>query len=107
MSFTKNTLIASIKKLSNELDTHYGAELNFRNHCYLRIAYDATIAKKWDLVIKRPFTKYANEIQLQKVIDLLLIYKTDTTKLLQDNEKSLNYRKKTITAKSNLILTLF
>ena len=107
MSFTKNILIATIKKLSNELDTHYSAELNFRNHCYLRIAYDATIAKKWNLVIKRPFTKYASEIQLQNAIDLLLVYKFDKKKLLKDNEKSLEFRKKTTPAKSNPTLTLF
>ena len=107
MNLTKNTLIATIKKLSNELDMYYDAELNFRNHCYLRIAYDVTVENKWDLIIKKPFTKYVNEMQLQRVIDLLLVYKLDKKSLLEDNQKSLNFRKNAIDFKINFNATLF
>ena len=107
MNLAKNTLVATIKKLSNELDIQYNNQLNFRNHCYLRIAYDVTVKNKWDLIIKKPFTKYANDSQLQLVIDLLLFYKIDTIKLLQDNEKSLKYRKNTNLSKIDSSISLF
>ena len=42
-------------QLANELENIYH-NLNFKNHCYLRIAYDNTIDAKWDTVINRPFT---------------------------------------------------
>lgn len=94
MNLNKNSLISDIKRLSNTLDTQYNLELNFRNHCYLRIAYDNTVQDKWDVIIKRPFTKYANEEQLTQVIQLLNTYVIDKDKLLIDNQQSLAFRKK-------------
>ena len=94
MYLNKIRVIAEIKRISNELETQYSVELNLRNHCFLRIAYDATFQNKWDLKIKRPFTKYANENQLQSAIDLLSIYKFDKKRLLEDNKRSLDFRKK-------------
>ena len=89
----KNMLIAEIKRLSNLLDTHYNLELNFRNHCYLRIAYDCTVNNKWDFIIKKPFIKYAGIVELNTAINLLNTYLIDKKKLLVDNDKSLSFRK--------------
>lgn len=92
MQNKKAQLILEIKRISNSLDIQYSKEFNFRNHCYLRISYDATVDDKWDNKIKKPFTKFANELQLQIVIDLLNLYSLDKEKLLADNKKSLHYR---------------
>ena len=80
-------------ELANELENIYH-NLNFKNHCYLRIAYDNTIDAKWDTVINRPFTINANLIQLNKAKWLLCLYKIDKELLLQHNKISLTYRQK-------------
>lgn len=79
--------------LSNVLDKQYNKELNFRNHCYLRIAFDAIVNNKWDTKVEKPFTKYASEAQLQSALALLNGYLLDKQLLLIDNEKSLAFRK--------------
>ena len=89
----KNNLIKEIKRLANLLDAYYGSELNFRNHCYLRIAYDCTMQSKWDLACKTPFIKYATNKNLQIAVALLNTYFIDKKRLLADNDKSLNFRK--------------
>mgnify|MGYP005843544331 CR=1 FL=1 len=90
----KNThLVTEIKQLANFLDTHYAAKLNFRNHCYLRIAFDNTVNDKWDAKVAKPFLKYAKNEQLQNVLHLLTTYLDDELLLLSDNEKSLAFRK--------------
>jgi hypothetical protein len=89
----KNLLALEIKNLANILDSQYRKELNLRNHCFLRIAYDNVVMDKWDKIMNRPFTKYANIEQLNQVSDLLKIYKLDTAKLVVDNKRSLYYRK--------------
>lgn len=94
MKQIENDLVSEIKKLSNQLDNHYKLELNFRNHCYLRIAYDITVKNKWDSIVKRPFTKYASEHQLQTVFNLLKQYVIDKEKLVHDNKISLEFREK-------------
>ena len=107
MTNQKNILIAEIKKLALNLDKHYDSEINFRNHCYLRIAYDCTVQNKWDLVLKKPFVKYANNRQLENTISLLNEYLEDKGKLLFDNEKSLKYRKIFNEKKPATVNTLF
>ncbi len=86
-------LAFDITVLSNVLDKHYNKELNFRNHCYLRIAFDATVNNKWDTKVGKPYTKYASEAQLQSALALLKGYLLDKQLLLMDNEKSLAFRK--------------
>lgn len=81
-----------ITVLSNVLEKHYSKELNFRNHCYLRIAFDATVNNKWDTKVGKPYTKYASEAQLQDALALLKGYLLDKQLLLIDNEKSLAFR---------------
>lgn len=83
-----------IKQIANELDVLYTKKFFFRNHCYLRIAYDTVLNQKWSDCIKKPFIDNATETQLQKVINLLLVYKTNEAKLLIDNNNSLKFRKK-------------
>ena len=107
MKQDKNDLISEIKKLSNQLDIQYNQELNFRNHCYLRIAYDNTVNNKWDITVKRPFTKYANEHQLETTLNFLKLYLSDKKRLLNDNEISLAFKKKDNDLKGLQIKTLF
>jgi hypothetical protein len=92
MSLNNITLIDEIKKISNALDAQYGIELNFRNHCYLRIAYDCVVDNKWDIEIKKPFVKYASNGQLRLALELLLTYQIDKKTLLEHNKKSLEFR---------------
>lgn len=92
MEHDKLFLVNEIKRLSNLLDVQYSNELNFRNHCYLRIAYDNTTQDKWDNKVAKPFVKYATNLQLQNTVKLLNIYLSDKLILLSDNDKSLNFR---------------
>ena len=82
-----------IAQLAKELEGIY-PDLNFRNHCYLRIAYDNAVDNKWDTVVNRPFTANANLIQLTRAKWFLGIYKTDKELLVKHNKISLTYRKK-------------
>jgi hypothetical protein len=88
---------ASIKneiiRLSNLLDKQFAAELNFRNHCYLRIAYDNSVKNKWDNLIAKPFIKNAKEAQLKKALELLNHYVLDKQLLLEHNNISLKFRR--------------
>ncbi len=94
MSQERSTLSDSIKKLADELDLQYRDETTWRNHCYLRIAYDNAVDNKWNTVIKSPFIEFATDKQLKDALSNLKIYKTNKTRLESDNEKSLEFRKK-------------
>lgn len=89
----KNEFVSEIKYLSSRLDAMYLKKLNLRNHCFLRIAYDMTVQDKWDFKVNKPFIKYATDEQLKSVISLLKAYLADENKLLEDNRKSLSFRK--------------
>ena len=86
----KNEII----RLSNLLDKQFAKELNFRNHCYLRIAYDNSVNNKWDKVVEKPFIKNAKSAQLKNALLLLNNYVSDKQLLLDHNKLSLNFRKK-------------
>ena len=88
----KNEII----RLSNSLDAQYAAELNFRNHCYLRIAYDNAVNNKWDNVIAKPFIKNANEDQLNSVVGFLKKYAINKDLLTKHNLLSLALRQKIV-----------
>ena len=88
-----DTLGKEIKRLSNTLEKQFETQLNFKNHCYLRIAYDNTANNKWDNVIAKPFIKNANEMQLKNAVFLLNKYTSDKELLLKHNLKSLGFRK--------------
>ena len=107
MNFEKNAIITEIKKLSNLLDAQYNSELNFRNHCYLRIAYDCALNNKWDLVVNKPFVNNADIKILLTVQNSLRTYINDKKQLLTDNEKSLYFRKKAKELKPPRTNTLF
>jgi hypothetical protein len=82
-----------IAQLANELESIY-PDLNFRNHCYLRIAYDNAVYCKWDTVVDKPFTKNGS-LEQRYIAELFLkTYKTDKKLLLEHNKISLTYRKK-------------
>jgi hypothetical protein len=80
-------------ELANSLEKQYN-DLNFRNHCYLRIAYDNTVQAKWDTVIEKPFVARASSSQINKANELLILYSKDKELLMQHNIKSLTYRNK-------------
>ena len=90
------SIINEIIRLSNFLDAHYASELNFRNHCYLRIAYDNTVNNKWDNVVAKPFIKKASEDQLNSVVELLKNYTINKDLLTKHNLLSLAFRQKSI-----------
>lgn len=94
MEQDKKELVNQIKGLSNYLDKLYNSRTNFRNHCYLRIAYDNTCGGKWDLLVSKPFVDNATTDQLATALDYLNRYKDDFTCLITDNKKSLKFRNK-------------
>ena len=89
-----NAVGNEIKRLSNTLEKQYETQLNFKNHCYLRIAYDNTANNKWDNEIAKPFIKNAKEAQLNNAVFLLNKYTSDKELLLKHNLVSLAFRKK-------------
>ena len=91
---TNDAVGNEIKRLSNALEKQFETQLNFKNHCYLRIAYDNTANNKWDNVIAKPFIKNANEAQLKNAVFLLNKYTSDKELLLKHNVVSLAFRKK-------------
>lgn len=88
-------LANEIKSLAMLLDKHYTDKTSFRNHCYLRIAYDNTCSDKWDNVVEKPFIKNASLPQLVSSLKNLKKYQQDFEVLVSDNKKSLNFRQKT------------
>ncbi|XLS30589.1 acetyltransferase [Flavobacteriaceae bacterium M23B6Z8] len=81
------------KQLPERLTEVY-PDLNFDNHCYLRIALDNTLGAKWDTIIERPAYKNLNAEQSLMVRELLSSYEQDKELLLEHNRKSLEWRKK-------------
>lgn len=80
-------------EIANELEDVY-PEFTFKNHCYLRIAYDNVIQARWDKVIAKPFVIRANSSQVEEANQLLNLYKSDKELLLQHHKISLTYRNK-------------
>ncbi|MEM7549558.1 MAG: acetyltransferase [Bacteroidota bacterium] len=80
-------------ELAKQLEEHY-PNLDFRNHCYWRIALDNIIRQKWDLVIGKPAIHHLTEKQLTEVNGLLLNYLSDKSLLLEHNRNSLKFRGK-------------
>jgi hypothetical protein len=89
-----NTLQEEYIKLGNALPK-YHHDLNFKNHCYWRIALDRVVGAKWNTIIPAPAYKNLSEDQLQKVVENLYLYTTDRNELLAHNKESLAYRTKT------------
>lgn len=78
--------------LPEQLEEQY-PELNFRNHCYLRIALDITLQAKWDTKLKKPAYNYLSTHEYASVLNLLKTYQKNKEVLLQHHVQSLNYRK--------------
>lgn len=83
------------KELPELLEKTY-PDLNFKNHCYLRIALDNAIGTKWDLRIAKPAYKNLNSTQRQLVIEYLTQYVEDKSMLQSHNLISLAYRGKLV-----------
>jgi hypothetical protein len=62
------------------------------DHCFLRIAYDATVGGKWDESIDRPFKHNASTDQLETAKRRLEQMVEDPNLCHRLNEKSLKYR---------------
>ncbi len=102
--FESNTLIRDdIRKLAFELESHYLNEFDFKNHCYLRIAYDNVLNNKCDMVVKKPFVNNATQKQLEEGLNLLKQYLANRDLLKQHNNCSLNFRKNS-TLSSKIII---
>lgn len=71
-------------------------ELNFENHCYLRIALDNVIGMKWDTRIPKPAYRNLSTSQRSMVIAYLAQYLDDKDMLLVHNAISLAYRGKLV-----------
>lgn len=92
MLFT-NEYYHSYQNLPEKLTEKY-SDLNFQNHCYLRIALDNAFQTKWDTIINRPAYKNLSKEELSKVIILLKAYLEDKELLLNNNVNSLTFRGK-------------
>ena len=92
MEINKKELKKDILKLAFDLEKQY-PELDFKHHCYLRIAYDNCVQDKWNNVIKASFLNNCSNDQLNITRSLLIIYKNNLDYLIQHNIISLNYRK--------------
>lgn len=77
------------------LVSHY-PDLNFQNHCYLRIALDNVIGTMWDTQIAKPAYKHLTTDQRKLVISYLSSYVKDKNLLLSHNMISLAYRGKLV-----------
>jgi hypothetical protein len=80
-------------EIANILEKQYPS-FNFRNHCYLRIAYDNAVLAKWDNVVSRPFAKNASVYFKVVANENLKMYLEDKGLLIEHNQNSLKYRKK-------------
>lgn len=63
------------------------------NHCFRRVIYDNVLQGKWDTIISTPGKDHLSDQQLSHAIQLGLSYLKDSDKLIEDNKKSLSYRK--------------
>jgi hypothetical protein len=79
-------------EIANILEKQY-LNLNFRNHCYLRIAYDNAVCDKWDNVVSRPFAKNASVYFQVVANENLKMYLEDKSLLIEHNQNSLKYIK--------------
>lgn len=86
----REQLIKEYFDLGRKLE-HLYDELDFKNHCYWRIALDNVLAAKWDLIIERPAYKNLTDNDLRQVIRLLNTYLDNRTLLLAHNRNSLNF----------------
>ncbi len=68
-------------------------DLNFDNHCYLRIALDNTLKTRWDTLIKKPAYKNLNAEQLEQVVEHLRLYQQSEKLLFEHHQNSLDWRK--------------
>ncbi|MEL6557058.1 MAG: acetyltransferase [Bacteroidota bacterium] len=91
----REKLIREYFDMGNKLESLYPG-LNFKNHCYWRIALDNFFAVKWDLAIGRPAYKNLNSSDLKEVVGLLNSYQDNRSLLLAHNRNSLNLRHKKV-----------
>lgn len=89
---SEETLVEKYFILAKKLEKTY-PETEFKDHCFWRIALDNTLKNQWNEVIERPAYEHLSLIQLQKVIHKLESYLKDKGLLLDDNQRSLNYRR--------------
>ena len=80
-------------ELGNELPTIYPS-LNFKNHCYWRIALDNAVGDQWNKKLVSPAYKNLSNEQLQQAVELMQSFQQDAYLLQEKNKLSLQYRGK-------------
>lgn len=91
MPFSKAYLEAYLG-LPEKLEEQY-RHLNFKNHCYLRMALDHLFGTQWDLKIKRPAHLHLNAEQREAVVKVLRAYLTEPELIQKHHQQSLIFRK--------------
>ncbi|MEM9326688.1 MAG: hypothetical protein AAGA85_13575, partial [Bacteroidota bacterium] len=92
MTVDKNTLTSRYFSLAKKLESVY-PKLQFRDHCFWRIALDNTLKGKWDEVIDRPAYKHLSKQQLEQVVHWMERYEKDERLLQLHNTRSISFRK--------------
>lgn len=67
-------------------------QLNFKDHCYWRMANDNACNNKWNKKVESPFYKNASDLTLKRSVETLNKMGELQT-VFELNEKSLNYRR--------------
>jgi len=94
LNMEKNTdYFTFYNQLPKELELTY-PDLNFKDHCYLRIALDNAIGTRWDIRVAKPAYKNLDNEQRHQVLANLAEYTRDKSTLLEHNAISLAYRGK-------------
>ncbi|PRP67750.1 acetyltransferase [Nonlabens agnitus] len=89
----RSDLEQQYKELGNQLPLQY-PNLNFKNHCYWRIALDQAVGDQWNQHISSPAYKNLSDQQLEDVVSHLKSYEQDEKLLDQHNRASLKWRGK-------------
>lgn len=62
------------------------------DHCFKRIAYDASVGDRWDREVQRPFYRYATDQQIRRAIQTLKEMVDSPSRATDLNRQSLTYR---------------
>jgi len=93
MSVTKTALQLDYLYYGNQLEKQ-NPQLNFKNHCYWRIANDNACSAKWTTKVKTPYYKNASNERLEKSVAYLKAMINDSSTINKLNKQSLKLRGK-------------
>lgn len=92
MQFSKGYL-ETYRGLPELLEKKY-PKLNFKNHCYLRMALDHMFKTRWDLRVARPAHKHLSVQQKKEIVLILRKYCKLKSLVLEHHKQSITIRKK-------------